>query len=537
MTTAKRSALIAVLAVLISPLPSAAQSSAVNAGHHHYKLIDMGTFGGPESYVNETIEAITASRDINHGAMVGGSDTPTPTTGTSNFLVCGGLSGILPFVNHAFKGQNGIVTDLGTLPGADNCSGANGINARGEIVGSSENAEIDPLTGVNQSRPVRWKDGQIADLGTLGGYEGTANSINNRGQVAGTATNAIADPLACFGLGTQCRAFLWQDGVMKDLGTLGGPDALAVLINERGQIAGMANTSSSPSPACGFLPLTTDPFLWQNGKMTDLGTLGGTCGFPLALNNRGQVIGASNLAGDLTAHAFLWPGTDGKMQDLGTLGGSFSNANAINEKGDVVGYSNVLGDGSELAFLWRGGVLTNLGSLDGDPCSTANAINSKGQVVGISTATCDYSTGRRAFLWEKGSMVDLNALIPPESGMQLTLAETINDRGEIAVNGTPSGCDMVEQCGHAVLLIPCDEDHPDIEDCDYRPYDSGAVANAAASIPVAESLATSDASIDAMKQSLRRRSMLWYRGLGIAESLVFKNWSSSRNYSSRSNRE
>ena len=33
-------------------------------------------------------------------------------------------------------------------------------------------------------------------------------------------------------------------------------------------------------------------------------------------------------------------------------------------------------------------------------------------------------------------MVDLNALIPPGSGMQLTLAETINDRGEIGVNGT-----------------------------------------------------------------------------------------------------
>ena len=134
-------------------------------------------------------------------------------------------------------------------------------------------------------------------------------------------------------------------------------------------------------------------------------------------------------------------------------------------------------------------------------------------------------------------MVDLNTLIPPGPGVQLNLAETINDRGEIAVNGDPPGCGVVEQCGHAYLLIPCDENHPGIEDCDYRPYDSGAVANAAASIPVAESLATSDASIDAMKQSLRRRSMLWYRGLGIAESLVFKNWSSSRNYSSRSNRE
>ncbi len=465
---------LGLLAPLVAPVRLTAQNIEGHVRHHHYKLIDMGTFGGPESYVNETIEAITASREINHRGMVGGSDTPTPTTGTSNFLVCGGLSGLLPFVNHAFKGQNGVVTDLGTLAGADNCSGANGINASGEIVGSSENGEIDPLTGVNQSRPVRWKDSQIADLGTLGGYQGTANSINNRGQVAGTATNAIADPFACFGLGTQCRAFLWQDGAIKDLGTLGGPDALAVLINESGQIAGMANTSSSPSPSCGFLPLTTDPFLWQNGKMTDLGTLGGTCGFPLALNNRGQVVGASNVAGDLTAHPFLWPGKDGTMQDLGTLGGSYGTANGINDSGEVVGYASNSGDAAEFAILWRGGVLTDLGTLDGDPCSTANAINASGQVVGISTATCDYSAGRRAFLWENGSMVDLNTLIPPGAGVQLNLAETINDRGEIAVNGDPPGCGVVEQCGHAYLLIPCDENHPGVEGCDYSLVDASA---------------------------------------------------------------
>jgi len=86
--------------------------------------------------------------------------------------------------------------------------------------------------------------------------------------------------------------------------------------------------------------------------MTDLGTLGGTCGFPLALNNRGQVVGVSNLPGDLTFHAFLWPGAEGKMQDLGTLGGSFSQANAINEAAEVVGHA---GDNRDLAvaFLWK----------------------------------------------------------------------------------------------------------------------------------------------------------------------------------------
>jgi probable HAF family extracellular repeat protein len=449
-------------AVLAAPVRLAAQDKQDhgNNKHHHYQLIDVGTFGGPESYFPETIPFISAKGDLNsRGVAVGGSATSTSTTGTSNTGICGGLSGLVPFVFHAFEWQNGTVTDLGSLGGTDYCSVSGGINANGEIVGSSENGEVDPLTGINESRAVRWKNGEITDLGTLGGYEGNAISINDRGQVVGLATNAIPDPIACFGVGAQCRAFLWQDGVMQDLGTLGGPDAFAILINERGQVAGSSYTNSVP---------VTDPFLWEKGKrMRDLGTLGGTTGFPLALNSRGQVVGASNLAGDLTAHAFLWPGTNGRMQDLGTLGGSYSNANAINEAGEVVGYASNAGDQDFLAFLWRNDVLTNLGTVDGDPCSTANAINSKRQVVGISFPTCDPNGARRAFLWENGSMVDLNTLIPQDPGVQLNLAETINDHGEIAVNGDPPGCGVVEQCGHAYLLIPCDEHHPGIEGCDY----------------------------------------------------------------------
>jgi probable HAF family extracellular repeat protein len=467
---------IALFGALAHPLWLAAQDNQDHHHqHHHYQLIDMGTFGGPESYFPETIPFISAKGDLNsRGLAVGGSATSTSTTGTSNTGICGGLSGLVPFVFHAFEWQNGGVADLGSLAGADYCSVSGGINANGEIVGGSENGAIDPLTGINESRAVRWKDGEITDLGTLGGYEGNAAGINDRGQIVGTATNAIPDSIACFGLGAQCRAFLWQDGVMQDLGTLGGPDAMGALINERGQVAGVSYTNSVPNTSCSA---TTDPFLWEKGKMTDLGTYGGVCGFPLALNNRGQVVGFSNLPGDQTTHAFLWPGKDGKMQDLGTFGGSLGTATAINEAGEVAGYTKKAGAQTVLAFLWRNGVLTNLGTVDGDPCSTGNAINSKRQVVGIS-ASCDFSV-RHAFLWENGSMVDLSTLIPSGSGVQLNLAETINDRGEIAVNGDPPGCGIVEQCGHAFLLIPCDEHHPGVEGCDYSMLDASTATSAA----------------------------------------------------------
>jgi uncharacterized membrane protein len=95
---------------------------------------------------------------------------------------------------------------------------------------------------------------------------------------------------------TQTRGFLWRDGVMLDLGTLGGPDALTQAINERGQIVGISYTSSIPNPDSG-IP-TIDPFFWEDGRMEDIGSFGGTFGVASFLNNRGQVVGTSNLVGD-----------------------------------------------------------------------------------------------------------------------------------------------------------------------------------------------------------------------------------------------
>jgi probable HAF family extracellular repeat protein len=192
------------------------------------------------------------------------------------------------------------------------------------------------------------------------------------------------------------------------------------------------------------------------------------------------------------------------MLDLGTLGGSNGTANAINDSGEVAGNASNTGEAT-LAVLWRNGGPTDLGTVDGDPCSSANAINSRGQVVGIS-ADCNFVT-RHAFLWENGSMVDLNTLIPPGPGVQLNLAEAINDRGEIAVNGDPPGCGVVEQCGHAYLLIPCDENHPGVEGCDYSLVE--------ASDGVAQTNLVAHSASGTLPPSLLRR-MSPYRFLGSA---------------------
>jgi probable HAF family extracellular repeat protein len=419
--------------------------------HKRYRLIDLGTFGGPWSSVSFEADAINSS-----GVSVGGSTTSTLIS-NGNLYNCFG-----PYVTHAFVTRNGRAIDLGTLAGDERCSGTQMINDRGDIVGLSEIDALDPIFGFHEMRAVRWRGGQIRNLGTLGGRESAAQSTNNRGQIVGFAVNTAPDPYSFLDFlalgspdGTQTRAFLW-DGVMHDLGTLGGPDGNAVNINERGQVTGFSYTNFIPNPTTGIPTLA--PFLWENGSMLNLGTLGGTVGSPVRINQRGQVAGTSNLAGDQAAHPFLWD--RGVLRDLGTFGGSNGQATWINDEGAVIGAADFPGDQTHDAFLWRKGVMIDLGNLGAT--SFPYGINSRGQVVGASRI--DGTPGNaRAFLWEKGGpMVDLNTLIPPNSSLTLVFAEAISEGGEIGGTGVPAGCQPsdAESCGHAFLLIPdgdCDE--------------------------------------------------------------------------------
>jgi probable HAF family extracellular repeat protein len=340
----------------------------------------------------------------------------------------------------------------------------------------SEINQADPATGNPEFHAVRWQADKIQDLGTLGGTASFAFGLNNRGQVVGNSLTGVPDPLSMMGLifgltQTQTRAFLWENGDMKDLGTLGGPDSWAEFVNDRGQVAGVSYTNDVVNPTTGTPQI--DLFLWENGTMKDLGTLGGDNGFlpPYrivnGLNNRGQIMGLMVLPGDQAAHAFFWTGN--KLLDIGTLGGSFSQAQGINEAGDLTGTATTQGDQVAHAFLWRNGAMTDLGTLGDDPCSGGLAINNKGQVVGASQSAaggCDEWT--TAFLWENGGpMVDLNSLISGGSDVYLNVALWANERGEIVAGGLPPGCNLGQPCGHTYVLIPCDENHPGIASCDY----------------------------------------------------------------------
>ncbi len=438
---------VSLFAALAMPVCMVAQdnpSQDHKSKHHQYKLIALGTFGGPQSYGSE---AGGGSQIINGKGMVAGfADTsiPDPYAPECFDQDC--------YLAHVFLWQNGVLKDLGSLPGL-NSSGASGINERGWVTGYSENGTFDPILNFPTGRGVLWKNGKIIDLGTLGGYESNGIYVNDDGQVVGFATNTIPDPYSF--LGAQTHTFLWQDGAMHDLGTLGGPDSFpgAGGVNQQeGLIAGGSFTNWTPNPVTG-VP-TFHPFLWKDGHMQDLGTLGGTlcCQNLVAVNNRGQVAGDSNLLGDLTYHPFLWD--KGTLHDLGTLGGDNGVVNWIDDAGDIVGKADLPGSQTHDAFLWRNRKMTDLGTVDGDPCSNAEVINSSGQIVGTSS-TCYVAV--HAFLWENGGpMIDLNTLVTPGSGVQLNGSDIyINDQGEIVSTGTLQNGDS-----QLFLLIPCDDHHP-----------------------------------------------------------------------------
>jgi probable HAF family extracellular repeat protein len=441
-TSSGRLATLVVLAaaLIVAPIGAVSAHAARPSGQveYPYTLVDLGTFGGPNSFQNSPGRSLT-----DDGTAIGEADT---AQADPNAPTCFSDCNVSP----GFEWRHGRLTDLGALPGP-NGSCPTWINDSGLVAGVSE-AGVDETAGAPLDKAVLWSGRRLIDLGTLGGNQSDAGAVNDRGQVAGAALNAVPDPIpdsagvlattncAIIPINTtEVRAFIWQRGVMRDLGTLGGPDAMASWINNRGQVAGQSFTSSVVNQSTGYP--TMDPFLWRHGTMTDLGTLGGTSGVANWLTNRGLVVGTSNLAGDQTHHAFRWK--NGVMTDLGTLGGANSEALFANDAGVVVGRADFSPTSTDHhAFLWKRGVMTDLGTVDGDARSTAYSVNDRDQVVGD-------GSGGDGWLWQNGSIRDLNTLIAPGSELSVVSAAYINNRGEIYGTAVLPNGDQ-----HVVLLIP-----------------------------------------------------------------------------------
>ncbi len=302
-------------------------------------------------------------------------------------------------VRAAFLWQDGKMRALPMQSAVD-------INQRGQVVGSIRlrNGKVAAL----------WENGRVRSLGTLGGRYGEAVSINERGQVTGNdIVGRDAEGSHIF------HSFIWQNGEMIDLGALTPYSVLLKqahsytkvdAINNRGQIVGVSDI------VLGGIE-QTHGVVWANGKMTDLGSRLRTWD-PATINDQGQIPGFVD-----RPQAAVWEHGAVRLLPNGP-GVKGVRAVNINEAGTAVGVCTVSPTRRPHPCLWRDGKVQDLGVAFGDR-GQALAIDERGQVIGI---TRDGARGQfHGFVWENGEMTDLGTL----PGGKQSQALAINNRGQI----------------------------------------------------------------------------------------------------------
>jgi len=297
-----------------------------------------------------------------------------------------------------------IVTDLGTLPGGTFSAGSQGNTDNGLVAGVSTAAD-------GTQHAVLWYKGRIMDIAKpgIGGPNSLAIDVNQRGQAAGFAETSTKDGenFCAFGSGLQCLPFVWQNGTMTALPTLGGPNGAVSAINSRGESAGVAETNVTDASCIKPIQHRFQAVLWGSkpGEIKELRPLpGDTVGFAFWMNDNGDVVGTSGSCANtlpvgvvVGPHAVLWE-KDGTPHDLGSLGGTVNT--------DLIAVGN-----------------------------RAISINNRGEVVGGSTLHGNMTA--HAFLWTKQTgMRDLGTL----PGDFNSGAIQINDKGDVVgVSNDASG--------------------------------------------------------------------------------------------------
>jgi len=326
------------------------------------------------------------------------------------------------------------VIDLGILPGGT-FSWAEGVSDSGWVKGRADTT----LPGEPVERAFLWRNGVMTDLGTLGGPNSftETGTVFDSGDVVGAAESSTTDPLnenwCGFNDNLKCLPFLWRNDVRKmiPLPTLGGNNGWAMGINNLDEVTGQAENATIDTTCAGpgtFLQIKA--VIWKNGHVRELPTFpGDPDGVAAAITDWGQAAGNSgNCTDGASSHALLWQ--NGRAIDLGNLGGTTNNISTdINNLAQVIGWSDLPGDTTYDAFLWQKRTgMIDLRTLPGDFGSGALGINNEGQVAG---GSWDAEGNERAFLWQNGVMTDLNTLIPPDSPLFLWEADGINDWGQI----------------------------------------------------------------------------------------------------------
>lgn len=285
-----------------------------------------------------------------------------------------------------------VVTDLGPID-------ADGHYARGLAVNNSRQVVCGQTTG---GPLFLWDHGASIQLNIrASAIPFKLTDINDAGQVVGRSES-----------GLPC---VWHDGSVTELGAAPG---YALGINNAGQVCGMSGSA---------------PFLWDNGALMDITPAEWTGpAYACSISDGGVIVGSNR------GTACVWTNGIGARLDL--PGTTSSEAWSVNSRGDIVGWWTLYGS-SRTAFMYSNGIALDIGGVAHPGVSRANSINDAGQIVGYCfnadspripwPGRDPIYVPNRAVLWDDGAMSDLNDLIAPGSGLVLTQAWDINDRGDI----------------------------------------------------------------------------------------------------------
>lgn len=292
------------------------------------------------------------------------------------------------------------------------------INNRGDVGGYS--AAVPPGAPDWFHHAVIWRDGAMIDLGAqLGSPPGWTFSqvsvINDRGTAVLSGYPGI---------------MIWRDGVLTPLGIRGSANDL----NNKDVLVGSFSHG-----------MGAHAFMYSDGVFRDLGTLGGQYASAIAINEKGVIVGTSYITGNNTYRGFIYD--SGVMTPIGTFGGAASRANDINRHGVIVG------EAQDAAGVWQPFIIDKSGIrvLPNVPAgSTLYGINDRGQIIG--TYENPNRQGTTSFVWEDGVTTPLEPL--PEvqaAGWRALFVIDINDRGWITGWGWRVGGSFD---GEGFVLIP-----------------------------------------------------------------------------------
>jgi probable HAF family extracellular repeat protein len=291
--TASQTLLLAVvLAGVTAPATSSPQSTW---------LTDLGLGNGQGLNDSGQVVFLTSSGGVQSAQLYSnGVITPLPLTENLAINASGAVAGTNS-AGHAAVYSDGVVTDLGLLPGSDSGVGpytnATAINSSGEVVGQAS-PDGAGVYAFSYSNGAMVNIGYLPGAVTPGTFFSTAFGVNDSGQITGFS----------YGPDGLCHGFLYQNYAMTDLGLGTG-----LAINAGGEITGVLSTPQLAANGC---PPGGHAFLYANGTISDLGVLpGGSGSYGVAINASGQIVGGAGTAAG-TTHGMFY---NGAMTDLNAL--------------------------------------------------------------------------------------------------------------------------------------------------------------------------------------------------------------------------